>query len=298
MTQLAWDKIGERYYETGVSNGVLYLPNATGQYTQGFAWNGLTGVTASPSGAESTKQYADNIAYLNMTSAEEFGGTIEAFTSPQEFDQCDGSASPIPGLRIGQQARKSFGFSWQTIVGNDIDGQDHAYKIHIAYGAQAAPSEKAYASVNDSPEAVTLSWTFTTTPVPITPEIVIDGRALKPTAYVSVDSRDFSASKMQEIKDILYGTPSTNPRLPSPRELITILQSNLSEVEPQDPTFDDVTNELLIPNQTGVVYFANGNVLEAGEHVIEESVLVSAQPAAGHKFPAVVQTQWAIINTP
>ena len=294
MSQLTWDKIGERYFETGVSHGTLYIPNAMGLYVNGYAWNGLTGVTASPSGAEATKQYADNIAYLNMTSAEEYGGTIEAFQSPREFDQCDGVARPIPGLSIGQQTRKSFGFSWQTLIGNDIDGQDHAYKIHVAYGAQAAPSEKAYATVNESPEAVTLSWTFTTTPAPISPEIIVEGRALKPTAYLAFDSRDFSPAKMQELKDILYGTASTNPRLPSPRELITIMQTNLTEVEPQDPTFDDTDNELVIPAQTGVVYLANGVVIE-GTHILEESVTITAIPAPGYKFANVVQTQWAII---
>lgn len=294
MSQLTWDKIGERYYETGVSNGVLYLPNAMGIYTQGHAWNGLTGVTSSPSGAESSKQYADNIPYLNMTSAEEYGGTIEAFYSPKAFDQCDGTAKPIPGLSIGQQSRKSFAFSWQTLIGNDIDGQDHAYKIHVAYGAQAAPSEKAYATVNESPEAVTLSWTFTTTPVPITPEIIVEGRALKPTAYLAFDSRDFTTAKMQELKDILYGTSSTEPRLPSPRELITIMQTSLTEVTPQVPTFDDTDNELIIPDQTGVVYLANGVVI-TGTHILEESVTITAIPAAGYKFPNVIQTQWAII---
>ena len=294
MTRLAWDKVGERFYETGVSNGVLFLTNATGQYTNGVAWNGLTGVTASPSGAESTKQYADNIAYLNLTSAEEFGGTIEAFQSPVEFDECDGTAKPVPGIAVGQQTRKPFAFSWQTIVGNDTEGQDHAYKIHVAYGAQAAPSEKAYATVNDSPEAITLSWTFTTTPTPITPELVVNGRALKPTAYLSFDSRDFTEAKMQELKDVLYGTPTQNPRLPSPRELIDLMQSTLTESEPEAPIFDDVDNTLAIPNTTGVVYTING-IPVSDEITLTESTVVYAVPAVGYKFPPVTQTQFVFI---
>lgn len=297
MTRLAWDKIGERYYETGVSNGVLYLPNAMGIYDRGYAWNGLTGVTASPSGAESTKQYADNIAYLNLTSAEEFGGTIEAFTSPVEFDQCDGSAQPVPGLSVGQQTRRSFGFSWQTLVGNDIEGQDHAYKIHVAYGAQAAPSEKAYATVNDSPEAITLSWTFTTTPAPISPPIVVNGRELKPTAYLSFDSRLFSAEKMQNLKDVLWGTASLEPRLPTPYELIQLMGLTVQQVTPTDPTFDDVDDTITIPTVTGVVYTINGNVVE-GDVGITQATAVYAQPAIGYKFADVTRTQWVFTPTP
>jgi hypothetical protein len=166
MARLVWDTVGERFYETGVDRGVLYLPTA-GAYDTGVAWNGLTTVTESPSGAEATPQYADNIKYLNLVSAEEFGGTIEAFTYPDEFAQCDGSAEPVPGLRVGQQSRKTFGLSYRTKVGNDTDGSDHGYKLHLVYGCLAAPSEKAYATVNDSPEAIALSWEFTTTAVDV-----------------------------------------------------------------------------------------------------------------------------------
>lgn len=291
MSRLIWDAIGERFFETGVSNGVLYIPDSQGNYTNGYAWNGLTGVTASPSGAESNKQYADNIQYLNLISAEEFGGTIEAFTSPKEFDQCDGSASPAPGILVGQQARSSFGFSYQTLVGNDIDGQDHGYKIHVVYGAQASPSERAYATVNDSPEAITLSWEFQTTPAAINPEIEVNGRALRPTATLTFDSRNFSAEKMQELKNVLWGSASTNPRLPSPYELITMMSVELDEVTPSNPTFDTDTDTITIPEVAGVDYFVDGKKV-TDEYLAAGPTLVSALPAPGYKFPSVVQTHW------
>lgn len=294
MSKLEWDKVGERFYETGVSNGVLYIPSITGQYTQGYAWNGLTGVTSSPSGAESSKQYADNIAYLNLTSAEDYGATIEAFQSPAAFDQCDGTAVPIPGILVGQQRRKTFGFSWQSLIGNDIEGQDHAYKIHVIYGAQATPSEKAYTTVNESPEAATLSWTVTTTPAPISPAIVLEGRELKPTAYLAFDSRHFSTAKMQALKDVLYGTASTQPRLPTPYELITLMSTDVAEVTPTAPTFDDTDNTVSLPATPGVVYTINGQPVE-GDVVLDKSAVVYAVPALGYRFPEVTQTQWAYI---
>lgn len=289
MSRLIWDAIGERFYETGVSNGVLYIPNAQGNYTEGHAWNGLTGVTASPSGAESNKQFADNIEYLNLISAEQFGGTIEAFYSPKAFDQCDGSASPAPGIAVGQQGRRSFGFSYQTLVGNDIDGQDHAYKIHVIYGAQASPSERANVTVNDSPEAVTLSWEFQTTPVAITPEIIVNGRALRPTSTLTFDSRDFSAAKMQDLKNVLWGTDSQDPRLPQPYELITMMTQDLAEVTPEDPEY--ANGVVLIPDTPGVVYYVNG-VVAKDEVNISAPTLVSALPGPGYKFPNIVQTHW------
>ena len=220
MTRLVWDTVGERFYETGVDRGVLYLPTA-GAYTVGHAWNGLTAVTESPSGAEATPQYADNIKYLNLVSAEEFSGTIEAFTYPDEFAQCDGSASPVPGLRVGQQSRKTFGLSYRTKIGNDVDGGDHAYKLHLVYGCLAAPSEKAYATVNDSPEAMALSWEFTTTAVEVP--------GLKPSASLTVDSRDFTTepqrAALTALEDALWGPTSGvgTPRLPLPAEVITLL---------------------------------------------------------------------------
>src|SRR5690606_35515536 len=167
MARVTWDQVGERLYETGVDHGVLYLRNETGDYDTGVAWNGLVSVTESPTGAESNPQYADNIKYLNLVSAEEFGATIEAFTYPEEFAQCDGTAAPAAGVYVGQQPRRTFGLSYRTQVGNDIDGTDHGYKLHLIYGALAAPSEKAYNTINDSPEAITFSWELTTTAVEV-----------------------------------------------------------------------------------------------------------------------------------
>lgn len=219
MARLVWDKTGERLYETGVSQGVLY-PQSSGTYPKGVAWNGLTTVTESPSGAEATALYADNIKYLNLFSAEEFGATIEAYTYPDEFMECDGSAQYAKGAYIGQQNRKSFGLCYKTLLGNDTDGQDHGYKLHIIYGAMASPSEKAYATVNDSPEAITFSWEVTTTPVNVT--------GFEPTATIVIDSTKCDPTKLQDLEDILYGSDTggsggTEPRLPLPDEIATTL---------------------------------------------------------------------------
>lgn len=217
MAKLAWDATGERFFETGVDRGVLYIPTA-GVYDTGFAWNGLTAVTESPSGAEASPQYADNIKYLNLISAEEFGCTIEAFTYPPEFGECDGTASPSEGVVLGQQPRKQFGFSWRTKLGNDVDGDEHGYKIHIVYGALAAPTEKAYATVNDSPEAATFSWEVTTTPVQVT--------GYKPTALIVLDSTLLSPTDLAAIEEVLYGTdgaPGSSPSLPLPDDLLDLI---------------------------------------------------------------------------
>jgi len=214
MTKILWDQAGERLYETGVSKGVLYPKSAEGTYPLGVAWNGLTAVTESPSGAEATPLYADNIKYLNLMSAEEFGATIEAYTYPDEFAACNGEAALTEGVSIGQQARKTFGMSYVTKVGNDIDAEA-GYKIHLIYGALAAPSEKAYATVNDSPEAITFSWEVTTTPVEVT--------GFKPTATLVIDSTKVEAEKMAAIEDILYGSASEEARLPLPDEVLEII---------------------------------------------------------------------------
>ena len=215
MTKLAWDATGERQYETGTKKGVLYIMDEAGAYTNGVAWNGLTAVTESPSGAEATALYADDIKYLNLISAEDFAATIEAYMSPKEFDECDGEKEIAPGITIGQQKRKMFGFSYQTIIGNDKDLNDHGYKIHLIYGAMAAPSERAYTSVNDSPEAMTLSWEITTTPVNV--------KGCKPTAHLEIDSTKVNAEKLKALEDILYGTESEEPRLPLPDEIVTLV---------------------------------------------------------------------------
>lgn len=217
MAPLTWDQVGDRFYETGVDHGVLYLPDAAGVYNKGYAWNGLTTVTESPSGAESNPQYADNIKYLNLVSAEEFGATIEAFTYPDEFAECDGTAVPAPGVAVGQQGRKIFGLSYRTKVGNDVDGTDAGYKLHLVYGAQAAPSERAYATINDSPEAITFSWEITTTPVPFS-----DNPDLKPTAQITIDSTKVDAGDLAALEALLYGNGTTEAALPTPDAVVAL----------------------------------------------------------------------------
>lgn len=288
MSKLEWDKVGERRYETGVDRGVLYLPNNLGVYSSGYAWNGLTAVTESPSGAESNKQYADNQVYVNLKSAEEFGGTIEAFTSPVEFDQCDGSASPTPGVSIGQQTRRSFGLSYRTLVGNDLQGTDHGYKIHLIYGADAAPSEKAYTTVNDSPEAITLSWELTTTPSSVGE---INGVTYKPTASLTIDSTKVDADALADLEALLYGTVGTDPSLPAPAEVIALFEGTVTQADPTSPTYNSTTKVITIPVVTGVVYQIDG-VTKAGTVTITKDTVVTAKPAAGYKFPAVTDADW------
>lgn len=225
MTKLIWDASGEHLYETGVSKGVLY-PQVSGAYPLGVAWNGLVSISEKPSGAEPNAVYADNIKYLNLMSAEEFAATIEAFTYPEEFEVCDGSAEVATGALIGQQPRSAFGLCYRTELGNDTDGVAHGYKLHLIYGAMAAPSEKAYSTINESPEAMTFSWELTTTPVAVTSH--------SPTAYMVLDSTKVPASKMGALEDLLYGkdatsgeegTPATVPSLPLPDAIITLLNA-------------------------------------------------------------------------
>ena len=213
MAKLVWDESGKRIYETGVQKGVLYVQDEGGTYPKGVAWNGLTAVTESPSGAEATPLYADDIKYLELRSAEEFGATIEAYTYPEEFEACDGSASLAKGVSIGQQDRKAFGLCYRTVVGNDVQGNAHGYKLHLIYGAVASPSEKAYATVNDSPEAVTFSWEITTTPVEI--------EGFKPTASITIDSTKVNPAKLAELEKKLYGDTG-DAQLPLPSEVKTI----------------------------------------------------------------------------
>lgn len=216
MAKLVWDKTGERLYETGVKNGVLY-PMVDGAYPKGIVWNGLTAVTESPSGAEATPLYADDIKYLNLMSAEEFGATVEAYTYPDEFAECDGSASLGAGVTIGQQPRKTFGLSYKTTVGNDVDNDNHGYKLHLIYGAMASPSEKAYSTINDSPEAITFSWELTTTPVNVT--------GFKPTASLTIDSTKIAPEKLAAIEALLYGSETGEAKLPLPDEIAEILKA-------------------------------------------------------------------------
>lgn len=216
MAKLVWDQAGQKFFETGVSNGVLYVSDGQGGYLKGVAWNGLTSVAENPSGAESNPVYADNIKYLNIISAEEFGATIEAYTYPDEFMECDGSAQVVAGVNIGQQARKSFGISYRTRVGNDVAGDNLGYKIHVIYNCQAAPSGKTYSTVNESPEAITFSWEVTTTPVPV--------EGFRPTATVVFDSTKIDAEKMAAVENALYGGASSEPGLPSIEELLALVQ--------------------------------------------------------------------------
>lgn len=226
--KLVWDKTGEHYYETGVKNGVLYPMSASGAYPKGVAWNGLTAITESPSGAEATALYADDIKYLNLMSNEEFGATVEAYTYPDEFAECDGSASLTEGVYIGQQARKTFGLCYRTTLGNDSKGNDYGYKLHIIYGAMASPSEKAYSTINDSPDAITFSWELSTTPVAVA--------NFKPTASLTIDSTKVDPEKLATLEEILYGkdgtgedhsTGAVDPRLPLPDEIANIMKGSV-----------------------------------------------------------------------
>lgn len=218
MAAIVWDKTGEHVYETGVDHGVLYKLSTAGAYTNGVAWNGLTSVSESPSGAEASAIFADNIKYLNLISAEEFGLTIEAYTFPKEFAECDGSIQVTDGVVIGQQSRKTFGFSYRSKIGNDVLNDAYGYKIHLIYGCLASPSERAYSTINDSPEAIAFSWEIQTTPVNVVGH--------KPTALVTIDSTVADATKLKALEDILYGTETEEPRMPLPDEVITLLSSS------------------------------------------------------------------------
>lgn len=214
MPRITWDDSGKRLYETGVKQGVLYKLDSTGKYSGGVGWNGLTAVTESPSGAEATPLYANDSKYLELMSNEEFGGTIEAYTYPDEFAECDGSVELTTGVSIGQQDRKTFGLCYRTTLGNDTEGNEHGYKLHLIYGAKASPSEKAYATINDSPEAITFSWEFTTTPVAVAGH--------KPTSHLVINSTKVNKTKLAALENILYGD-TDGPRLPLPDEVLTLL---------------------------------------------------------------------------
>lgn len=215
MAKLEFNTVGERLFETGVKRGVLYVMGDSGTYENGVVWNGLTAVTEKPTGAEATNLYADDIKYLVLTGAEEFEATIEAYTYPEEFEQCDGSAELTKGVNIGQQSRKTFAFCYTTSLGNDTKGQDHGYKIHIIYGCKAKPSEKAYSTINDNPEAITFSWDVSTTPVPV--------EGMKPTATVVIDSTRVDPGKLRQLEEKLYGSASGEPTLMMPNEIKTLI---------------------------------------------------------------------------
>ncbi len=285
MTKLAWDEIGTRTYETGVDRGVLYIPDSQGAYVDGVAWNGLVTVTESPSGAEANPQYADNIKYLNLYSAEQFGATIEAFTYPDEFMPFDGLSTPSPGVAVGQQGRRSFGLSYRTKIGNDVDGDDHGYKIHLIYGATASPSERAYGTVNDSPEAITFSWELSTIPV-------FAGDDLKPTSQITIDSTKVDPDALAALELILYGDVGVDPALPAPDVVIEMFTGTITEVSPAVPAFDGATNTITIPTSAGSAYYIGGVLQTAGPVVITDPTVVEARPTPGNVFAAGTDDDW------
>lgn len=295
MTKILWDQVGEKVYETGVDHGVLYLPDNTGDYDTGFAWNGLTTVTETPSGAESNAQYADNIKYINLLSAEDFGGTIEAFTYPEEFEQCDGTAS-VNGVRMGQQGRKTFGMSYRTRIGNDVAGDSFGYKLHLVYGATASPSERAYATVNDSPEAINFSWEFTTTPVPVG---TIGGTEYKPTAILSIPSTDVNPTNLAALETILYGAVGVDPRLPTPAEVIALFAGALTTVNlttsANQPSYNSGTHVVTLPTVTGIQWKINGVNKSPGAQPAMTTGQVSniqAVPTTGYVLSSDSDDDW------
>ncbi len=294
MAVLTWDAAGERIYETGVSNGVLFIPDNTGDYAEGFAWNGLTTITQSPSGAESNPQFADNIKYVDIRSAEEFGGTIEAFTYPDEWEQCDGTGT-VYGVSLGQQTRKTFGLVWKTLIGNDLVGTDYGYKLHLVWSATAAPSEQANATVNDSPEAVTFSWEFSTTSVAVG---TVDSVAWKPLSSITVNSTKVDADALADLEDILFGTEGVDPRLPSPAEVLALFAGSVTEVTlvgATGATYNSGTHVVTIPTVTGVTFKINGVTATAGAQAamtIGQTSVVTAHLAAGYVFSDESDNDW------
>lgn len=295
MTKLEWDKVGDRRYKTGVSKGVLFIPAADGTYPagSGVAWSGLTAITESPSGAEATKIYADNIVYANLVSVEEFGGTIEALYYPDEWAQCDGSATPQAGVSVGQQARKSFGLAYRTEIGSDLNS-GLGYEIKLVYGALASPSEKNNNTINDTPEAAPFSWEFSTTPVAVT--------GLKPTAILTIDSTKVNPVNLAALEDAIYGTAGTNSRLPQPDEVIAMFAGSQTAVTPTAPTAT-AAGVITIPTVTGVQYRrADTNAVVTGTVTISggigSSLMIRANPASGaYKFAPNVDDDWLFTKT-
>ena len=284
MAVLTWDGTGDRTYETGVDRGVLYIPNNSGVYNDGVAWNGLVTVTETPSGAEANAQYADNTKYLNLYSTEEFGATIEAFTYPDEFAQFDGLGVPSPGVTVGQQSRGAFGLSYRTKLGNDVDGDEYGYKLHMVYGCTASPSEKAYTTINDSPEAITFSWELMTLPVAVS--------GMKSTSLITVDSTKVDPEALGVLEQFLYGTAGTDPSLPLPDAVIALFSGTATQVTPTEPSFNAGTNTITIPTVAGVTYYIDNAAQTAGAVVITEDTVVTARPNTGYYFPANVDDDW------
>lgn len=294
MTALTWDTTGERTYETGVDRGVLYMPDVSGEYTSGVAWNGLTTVTESPTGAEANAKYADNIKYLNLISSEQLEATLEAYTYPVEFEEYDGVVVPTPGVTVGQQTRKSFGLSYRTKKGNDVDGEDFGYKIHLMYGITAAPSEKAYATVNDSPEAITFSYKLSTVPVNVT--------GYKPTALIVIDSTQVDAGALADLEAVLYGSVGVDPRLPLPDEVLAFFSGTVTDVVATAPTFVSSTGVITIPTVTGVHYKrADTGAVVTGTVTIGTAgghMTIVAVATAGYALASYSDSDWAFTRDP
>lgn len=274
MAELVWDEVGTRTYETGVDHGVLYIPDGSGAYTDGVAWNGLVSVSESPSGAEATAQYADNIKYLNLYSAEEFGATIEAFTYPDEFAPFDGLGVISAGITVGQQNRRSFGLSYRTQLGNDLLGNDYGYKLHLVYGCMASPSEKAYTTINDSPEPITFSWELSTTGVAVP--------GMKSSSLLTIDSTKVNPDSLAALEQILYGAPGVDPALPLPAAVIALFEGTVTTVTVTMPAYNAATDTITIPSITGVTFYVNGDPVPAGPLVITEDTLVTARANDGY----------------
>lgn len=287
MSVLTWDVTGERIYETGVDRGVLFIPNNVGIYDNGYAWSGLVSITESPSGAEATPQYADNIKYVNLISAEEFGGTIEAYTYPEEFGQCDGTASPEVGIYVGQQTRRSFGLCYRSRIGNDLEGTAAGYKLHLIYGATAAPSEKAYSSINDSPEAIAFSWEIST--------IGVAASGLYPTSTITIDSTKVDPTALATLEEFLYGTESLDPSLPTPDAVVAIFAGTVVVATPTAPSYNSSTDLVTIPSVTGITYRrVDTGAVVTGDVAITTNTVFRAYPNTGYKLPTVGVDRWLI----
>jgi hypothetical protein len=283
---LAWDAVGDKRFETGIDQVVLYLLNTENQlYDDGFSWNGVYEVAEKPTGAAQNSSYADNIKYATLLSQEIFGGTIQAFTYPDEWQQCDGYNSPAGGVFVGGQHRAIFGLSYRTKDGDDVGGQDSHYKLHLVYGALASPSEKDYQTVNDSPSPLTFSWDFSCVPVNVT--------GLKPTSLLVIDSRDVNSAALTDLQNFLYGTVGTAPSLPLPDDVLALFTGSITNITLSPVTFNGA-HTVTIPSQTGVTYYMDGVVQASGTVTLTtgQTKVFSAKPNAGYVFNTPVVEEW------
>jgi hypothetical protein len=300
MAVLTWDASGSRYYETGVDRGVLYIPDSSGLYSNGVSWNGLLSVTEKPTGAEANPMYADNIKYLNLYSVEQFGATIEAYTYPDEWAQFDGLIAPYTGVTVGQQAKKTFGLSYRTKLGNDTVGDDYGYKLHLIYGAVASPTERAYTSVNETPEPITFSWELTTNPLAVA---TIGANVFRPTALITIDSTKVQAAALTNLTNLLWGTAGGNPQLPAPDTVLGLFTgAATTSVVPTNPSFVAAGGTITITATTGVVYRrTDTNAIVSGSVVIgtpSTSLGISAEPLNNtYTIPAAADRYWYFTRT-